>query len=116
VSINKFTTVNRKIPYKTQLQIFPWEFSLLRLSELIENSVGLPAATLKGKLPCKTLIFLLLSFAALVSSQPTLCFAHGLPFTVANAVRPTSFSIWALYTSIGGHTCKNLPLSVVRIY
>ncbi len=38
---------------------------------------------------------------ALVSSQPTSCFAHELPFSVANAGRPTSFSIEALYTSIG---------------
>ncbi len=62
------------------------------------------------------LVYLLHSLAALVSSQPTSCFAHELPFTVANACRPTSFSIKALYTSIGGTPCKNFPLSVVRIY
>jgi len=47
-----------------------------------------------------------------VSSQPTL----ELPFTVVNAGQPTSFSIEALYTSIGGTPCKNFPLSVVRLY
>jgi hypothetical protein len=51
-----------------------------------------------------------------VSSQPTSFFAHELPFSVANAGRPTSFSIEALYTSIGGTPCKNFPLSVVRLY
>ena len=71
---------------------------------------------LKGQLPPKTLICLLHSLAALVSSQPTSCFAHEQPFSVANAGQPTSFSIGALYTSIGGTPCKNLPLSVVRIY
>jgi hypothetical protein len=71
---------------------------------------------LKGQLPPKTFIFLLHSLAALVSSQPTLCFAHEQPFSVSNAGQPTSVSIGALYTSIGGTPCKNLPLSVVRIY
>jgi hypothetical protein len=52
------------------------------------------------------------SLATLVSSQPTL----ELPFTVVNAGQPTSFSIEALYTSIGGTPCKNFPLSVVRLY
>jgi hypothetical protein len=37
-------------------------------------------------------------------------------FLVANSGRPTSFSIQALNTSIGGTPCKNLPLSVVRLY
>jgi len=41
----------------------------------------------------------------LMSSQPTLSFAHELPFPVANAGQPTSFSIEALYTSIGGTPC-----------
>jgi len=50
-----------------------------------------------------------------VSSQPTSCFAHELPFSVVNAGQPTSFSIEALYTSIGGIPCKNFPLSVVRL-
>jgi len=86
------------------------------LSELIENSVGLPAATSKGKLPHKKLVCLLHSLAMLVNSQPTSCFAHELPFSVVNAGQPTSFSIEALYTSIGGTPCKNLPLSVVRLY
>ena len=71
---------------------------------------------LKGQLPPKTLICLLHSLAALVSSQPTSCFAHEQPFSVANAGQPTSFSIGALYTSIGGTPCKNFPLSVVRLY
>jgi hypothetical protein len=39
----------------------------------------------RATLPCKTLICLLHSLAALVRSQPTLCFAHELPFSVANA-------------------------------
>ena len=42
-----------------------------------------------------------------MSSQPTSCSAHG---------QQTSFSIEALYTSIGGSPWKNFPLSVVRIY
>ncbi len=71
---------------------------------------------LKGQLPPKTLICLLHSLAALVSSKPTSCFVHEQPFSVANAGQPTSFSIGALYTSTGGTPCKNLPLSVVRIY
>jgi len=39
--------------YNTQWKIFPWEFPQLRLSELIENSVGLPATTSKGNSPSK---------------------------------------------------------------
>jgi len=34
-------------------------------------------------------------------SQPTSCFADEPPFPVANAVWPISFSVRALYTSIG---------------
>jgi len=48
-----------------------------------------------------------------MSSQPTSVFAHELPFSVVNASQPTSFSIEALYTSIGATPCKNL--SVVRL-
>ncbi len=51
VSVCISKIVNRKIPYNTQWQIFPREFPQLRLSELIEYSVGLPAATLKGNTP-----------------------------------------------------------------
>jgi len=51
-----------------------------------------------------------------MSSKPTSCFAHEVPFSVVNAGQPTSFSIEALYTSIGGTPCKNFPLSVVRPY
>jgi len=51
-----------------------------------------------------------------VSLQPNLCFAHELPFSVVNAGQPTSFSIKALFPSIGGTPCKNYPLSVVRLY
>jgi len=35
-------------PYNIQWKIFPLEFPQLRLTELIENSVGLPATTSKG--------------------------------------------------------------------
>ena len=69
----------------------------------------------RATLPRKTLICLLHSLAALVSSQPTSCFAHELPFSVANAGQQTSFSIEALNTSIRGAPCKNFPLTVIRI-
>ncbi len=59
----------------------------------------------------------LLHFPAwLVSSQPTSCFDHELTFSVANAGQPTSFSIEALYTSIGETPFKNFPLSVVKLW
>jgi len=51
-----------------------------------------------------------------VSSQQTSCFAHEQPFSVVNAGQPTSISIEALYTSIGGTPCKHFPSSVVRLY
>jgi hypothetical protein len=78
----------------------------MRLSELIEKSVGLPAATSKGKFPCKALICLLHSLATLMSLQPTSHFAYEPPYSVSNASWPTSFSIETLYTSIGGTTVK----------
>jgi hypothetical protein len=108
----KSKIVNSKIPNNTQWQIFPREFTQLRLSELIEYSVGLPAATSKGNSPSQsTRLSATLPHCAheLVSSQPTSCFANELPFSVANAGRPTAFSI-------GGTPCKNFPFSVVRIY
>ncbi len=52
--------------------------------------------------------------AGLVSSQPTSCIAHELPFSVANAVQITSISIEALYTLIGETPCNNLTLSVCK--
>ncbi len=56
-------------------------------------------------------------FVCYTPSQPTLCFSHEPPFSVANAGRPTSFSIEGLYSpQLGGTPCKNLPLSVVRLY
>ncbi len=36
--------------------------------------------------------------------------------SVVNAGQPTSFSIEALFTSIGGTNCKNFPLSVVSVW
>ena len=61
-------------------------------------------------------ICLLHSLAMLVSSQPTSCFAHELPFSVANAGRQTTFSIEAHYISTGWTPSKKFPLSVVRIH
>jgi len=76
------------------------------LSELIENSVGLPATTSKGNAPSQSTRF----------SATLPRYAHELPFSAVIAGQPTSFSIEALYTSIGGTPCKNFPLSVVRLY
>jgi len=42
-------------------------------------------------------------------------FPHELPFSVVNAGQATSLSIEALYTSIRGTPCKNVPLRVIRI-
>ncbi len=98
------------------MENFPTGVPQLRLSELIENLVGLPAQPQRAMLPHKTLVCLLHSLPMLMSSLPTMCFSHELPFTVVNAGRPTSFSIEALYMSIRGIPCKNFPLSVVRLY
>ncbi len=38
-------------PHNTRWEIFPQEFPHLRLSELIENSVALPATSSKGNTP-----------------------------------------------------------------
>jgi len=42
------------------------------------------------------------TLTTLMSSKPTSCFACEPPFSVSNAGQLTSFSIEALYTSIGG--------------
>jgi len=42
-------------------------------------------------------------------------YAHELPFSVANAGQPTSSSIEALYTSIGGSPCTHFLLIDVKI-
>ncbi len=56
-----------------------------------------------ASLPYKTLICLPHSLTVLVSSQPTSCFAHDLPFSV------WTLQLWELLV-------KNLPLSVVMPY
>ncbi len=73
----------------------------------IENSVGQPVTTSKGNKHY---------LAMLLSSQPTSCFAHELPFSVVNAGQPNSFSIEALYTSIGESPCKNFPSCKDKIF
>jgi hypothetical protein len=88
------TIVNRKIPYNTQWKIFSLEFLQLWLSQLIENSVGLPATTSKGNAPLQN------TRLSATHPQYTLCFAHELPFSVVNAGQPFSFSFDALYTPI----------------
>jgi len=77
------------------------EFPQLRLSELIENSVGLPATTSQGNAPSQNTC-LSATLPLYAREEPTSCFAHELPFSVVNAGQPTSYSIEALYTSIGG--------------
>jgi hypothetical protein len=69
----------------------------------------------RATLPCKTLVCLPHSLAVLISSQSTSCFDYEVPFSVANAGWPTSFSIEALYTSIKGTPCKMFPSSVAKI-
>jgi hypothetical protein len=64
---------------------------------------------------CYTSTTSLYGFQSLISPQipgilttATLpCYAHELPFSVKNAGQPTSFSIEALYTPIGGIPYKN---------
>ncbi len=91
----------------TQWEIFP----LLRLSELIEYSVGLSAATSKGNTPLQNACFSTTLPHCACELTANHVFCSWLPFSVANAGQPTSFSIEALYTSIGKisiECCKDL--------
>ncbi len=83
--------VNRKIPYNTQWQIFPQEFPQLRLSELIEYSVGLPAATSKGN----------------TRSQNT-CLSATLPRCARELTANLVFCSWATLFS-----CKCRPANLI---
>jgi hypothetical protein len=106
VKIYEITLGDRKIPYNTQWQIFPREYPQWRNSELIEYSVGLPAATLKGNTPSQTLVCLLHSLATLVSSQPTSCFAHELPFSVAKQAGKLRFQLKLCKSPLGEFPIK----------
>ena len=68
----------------------------------------------RAMLPCKTLACLLHSLVMLLSSQPTLCFAHELPFSVSNADQPTSFSTEALNILIRRTPGKKFPIKCFK--
>jgi len=91
------------------MENFPTGVSQLRLTEFIENSVGLPATTLKGNAPSQNtrLSATLPRYACELTANLVFC-SFALPFSVVNAGQPTSFSIEALYTSIRGNPCKKI--------
>ena len=98
-----------------------WRVRVIAQIPLVWLSTVKSHTTLKGKFSfghahnwgCQSLLYTQL--ASLQPQRATLPrFARELPFSVAGW--PTSCSIEALYTSIGGTPGENLPLSVVRLY
>jgi len=88
------------------MENFPKGVPQLRLSELIEDLVGLPATTSKGNAPSKN-THLTATLTMLVSSQPASCFAHELPFSVVNAGQQPHFQLKLCTTQLG-----ELPIKV----
>ena len=103
----EITIVNRKIPYNTQWQIFPREFPQLRLSELIENSVGLPAATSKGNTPSQnTHLSATLPRYARELTANLVFGSWALPFSVAKQAGKLRFQLKLCKSPLGEFPIK----------